>query len=167
MNYFKIKKIDIANGQGISTSIYFTGCRHHCHGCFNSELWDFTKGRPFDKQAKEELFTALSNENVRNLSILGGEPLQQGKEMADLLAEVKEKFPNKKIWLWTGYYLDELDEQQKETLSYCDYVVDGRFEESKSGINLLFKGSSNQTIYQRGKNGELTKVEDEELLRIR
>ena len=167
MNYIKIKKIDIANGQGISTTIYFAGCNQHCKGCFNSEYWDFKKGRPFTDQVKEELFGYLSNPNVRNLSILGGEPLQQGEELTALLSEVKEKFPDKKIWLWTGYYLKELNEAQLKTISYCDYIIDGRFEEDKSGINLVFKGSSNQTVWQRDSNGELTEISDEDLLQIK
>lgn len=156
MNYFKIKRYDISNGKNIRCSIFFSGCTHHCEGCFNSDLWDFKSGKPFDEAAKQELFMYLSDEHTKGLSVLGGEPLQQGQELTNLLKEVKEKFPDKNIWLWTGYYLDELDETQKETVALCDYVVDGRFIKSESGTNLLFRGSKNQTIWQND-NGKFVK----------
>ena len=153
MNYSTIKRYDIANFKGIRTSIYLSGCTHKCKGCFNSELWDFKHGKVFDNAAKEYLFSLLSDEHCVGLSVLGGEPLQQGAELTDLLKEVKEKFPTKNICLWTGYYLNELNDEQRETISYCDYVVDGRFEEDKADKKLLFRGSSNQTIW-KNENGE-------------
>lgn len=156
MNYNTIKKYDISNGKSIRTSIYFSGCKFACKGCFNYELWDFKSGKPFDDKAKKYLFELLSDEHCKGLSVLGGEPLQQGSELTDLLKEVKETFPEKDIWLWTGYYLSELDEQQMKTISYCNYVVDGRFEEDKSEEKLLFRGSSNQTIWEN-KNGKFVR----------
>lgn len=156
MNYYKIKKYDIANGKGIRTSIYFSGCHFHCKNCFNSELWDFKSGKPFTDEVKEELFALLNDNHCKGLSVLGGEPLDQGEELRDLLKEVKEKFPTKDIWLWSGFYLDELNALQREIISYCDKVVDGRFEEALSDRKLLFRGSSNQTIWEN-KNGEWVK----------
>lgn len=153
MNYSTIKRYDIANGKGIRVSVYLSGCTHKCKGCFNSELWDFKHGKTFDNTAKEHLYSLLSDEHCVGLSVLGGEPLQQGAELTDLLKEVKEKFPKKDIWLWTGYYLNELNDEQRKTISYCDYVVDGRFEEGKADKKLLFRGSSNQTIW-KNENGE-------------
>lgn len=156
MNYAKIQKMDIANGLGIRTVIYFCGCNFHCHNCQNKELWNFKYGKIFDNNAKIELFKALSNEHIKGLSILGGEPLQQGKELFYLIKEVKENFPDKDIWLWTGYYLSELNDEQKEIINLCDYIVDGRYEENKRDLTLNFRGSSNQTIWEK-KNGKFVK----------
>lgn len=150
MNYSTIKKYDISNGKGVRCSIFLTGCTHKCKGCFNSELWDFKAGKPFDNDAKKYLFELLADPHCVGLSVLGGEPLQQGVEMRDLLKEVRETFPDKDIWLWTGYYIPkELDALQVEITSYCDYVIDGRFDESKTDKKLLFRGSSNQTIWEK------------------
>ena len=158
MRYATIKKYDISNGSGIRTSFYCTGCTHHCCECFNRELWDFESGKEFDEKAKEQLFEYLSDEHCVGLSVLGGEPLQQGKDMLDLLTEIKEKFANKNIWLWTGYYLSELNDLQKDIINLCDYVVDGRFDCKKSGLNLRFRGSTNQTIWEKdNKSGKFVK----------
>lgn len=158
MNYKTIKKYDIANAIGIHTSIFFTGCKFHCHNCFNKEIWDFNSGEYFDKQAKDKLYEYISDEHVKGLSILGGEPLQQGEELLNLLKEIKIKFPNKRIWLWTGYYLNELNDLQKEIISYCDRVIDGRFDNNLKNYNLKLRGSSNQSIYDNI-NGEFVKIE--------
>lgn len=158
MNYYKIKPLDIANGLYCRTSIFFSGCKgfngKHCEGCFNSELWNFKSGKKFDENAKKELFECLSKSYIDGrLSILGGEPLQQDlDELKSLIIEVKEKFPQGDIWLWTGYYLSELDEKQKEIISLCNYVVDGRFDITKSGKNIKFRGSTNQTIWENKDN---------------
>ncbi len=154
MNYFKIKKYDIANGKGIRTSIFVSGCTFHCEDCFNYEAWSFSSGHKFDEDAKKELFDLLGDEQCKGLSVLGGEPLMQGQELLDLLKEVRLTFPDKNIWLWTGYYMNELNDLQKEIVSYCDYVIDGRFEKSQAYKKYLFKGSGNQTIWQRQENGE-------------
>ena len=156
MNYAKIQKMDIANGLGIRTVIYLSGCRFHCHNCQNNELWDFKYGKIFDNNAKIELFKALSNEHIKGLSILGGEPLQQGKDLFYLIKEVKENFPDKDIWLWTGYYLSDLNDEQKDIVNLCNYVVDGCYEEDKRDLSLNFRGSSNQTIWEK-KDGKFVK----------
>lgn len=159
MRYKSILKFDSANGKGIRTTIWFTGCRFHCKECFNNQIWDFNSGLPFDAEAKNKLFKYISNEHVKGLSVLGGEPLQQGEEMYELLKEVKENFPNKDIWLWTGYYLNELNDLQKKIISLCDYVVDGRFEEEKKDVRLYFRGSSNQTIWENNHDGTFSESE--------
>ena len=151
MNYAKIIKFDVANWIGIRTTIFFQGCNFGCKNCFNKELWDKNGGKPFDEEAKNKLFEYLSNPHVRGLSVLGGEPLIQGEELVNLLTEVRVKFPDKDIALWTGYYIDgrdELDETQKTILSLCDVVIDGRFIEELKDVTLKFRGSSNQTIYE-------------------
>lgn len=158
MNYSVIKKYDIANGPGIRTSLFVTGCTFACPGCFNSELWSFKAGKPFDDEAKETLFKLLSDSHCKGLSVLGGEPTIQGDDMLRLLQEVRKTFSTlKSVWLWTGHYLGELRGTEKDIVSYCDFIVDGRFNEKLSGKHLLFRGSSNQTIWQRV--GELGKFE--------
>lgn len=164
MNYFKIKKYDISNGSYIHTTIYFSGCAgfngKHCDGCFNHELWDFKSGKPFDDKAKEEFFSYIADEHVKAVSILGGEPMQQGTALAHLLKEIKETFPNKPIWLWTGYYKEQLNKDyQHEILSYVDYLIDGPFEKDKSGLNIKFRGSKNQTIWTKSFDGTWRKSE--------
>ena len=153
MNYFKIKKYDIANGKGLRTSLFVSGCNFECPGCFNRDAWDFRAGRPFDTETKRYLFELLSDPQCKGLSVLGGEPLKQGRDLLRLLQEVKNEFPEKDIWLWTGYYLDEMNKEQREIISYCNYVVDGRYIAESGGKHYLFKGSSNQTIWER-LNGE-------------
>ena len=163
MRIEKIKRYDIANGKGIRCTIYVNGCTHHCKGCFNSELWDFQGGVPFeDKKAK--IFELLADEHCKGLTVLGGEQLQQGEDMLNFLREVKATFPDKNIWLWTGYYLNELNDLQKEIISLCDYVVDGRFDETKTGKHLLFRGSSNQTIWEN-RNGKFERSEMNDIVK--
>jgi anaerobic ribonucleoside-triphosphate reductase activating protein len=160
MNYSKIKKYDISNGLGIRCSIFFTGCNFHCPECFNPELWDKNSGKPFDENAKTELFSYLKDEHCDGLSVLGGEPLIQGMQLVELLEEVRENFPNKTIWLWTGYKIDgDLNETQKMIIGLCDYVVDGLFKKELSGKKLRFRGSSNQIIW-RNENGVFTEATD-------
>lgn len=163
MNYWKIKKFDIANGSGLRTSIWVTGCHFHCKDCFNQELWEFSSGKLFDSVAEKELFEKLSDSHCQGLSVLGGEPLMQGQDMVNLLQKVKSMYPPKDIWIWTGFYLEEAlqDETRKKILSYCDVVVDGRFDHSKHVGHLYFRGSSNQSIY-RNINGEFVKIENPE-----
>lgn len=153
MNYDSIKNLDISNGLGVRVSIFFTGCHFHCKNCFNSKLWDFNSGKHFDLKARNLLFNYLSNEHIKGLSILGGEPLDQGVELLNLIQKVKNKFQNKNIWLWTGYKIlnNKLTTIQKAIISYCDFIVDGQFEESLKNPKLLFRGSSNQIIYENDK----------------
>lgn len=155
MNYSLIKKYDIANAKGINTSIFFCGCTHHCQGCFNASIWDFKCGQLFDDNAKQLLIKYLSDNEVKGLSILGGEPLQQGKEMYSLIKDIKSIFPDKKIWLWTGYYIDELNDEQKNIINLCDYVIDGRFDKNKTDGRIILRGSTNQTVWYNkdGKGG--------------
>lgn len=163
MNYAKIENFDVANGNGVRVSVFFTSCPHRCPHCFNSEYWDENSGKPFENKDKDELFSYLNNPHIKGLSVLGGEPLVQGYEMVELLKEVRKKFPTKDIWLWTGYYIDgreELTEEQKEILSLCDYVIDGRFVNDLKDLTLRFRGSSNQTIWEKDKETNTFKISD-------
>ena len=154
MNYSKIKRYDISNGCGIRTSVFFTGCNFHCPGCFNPELWDKNSGKEFNEEAKNVLFEYLSDEHCDGVSILGGEPLIQGEELLILLKEIRQKFPHKDIWLWTGYEISKLDKEsiQWKIICECDYVTDGLFKEEFAGKKLRFRGSSNQIIWKNENN---------------
>lgn len=147
MRYAKIRAMDIANGPGIRVSLFVQGCNHHCPGCFNQDTWDFEGGRIFNRRVKIQfLDLANKDKNIVGFSILGGEPLQQGEAMLDLVKSMKEQFPNKTIWMWTGYRFEELNEEQLEIISYIDVLVDGRFVESEKCLKDRFRGSYNQRI---------------------
>ena len=146
MRYFKARSEDIANGPGIRVSIWVQGCNRHCPGCFNPETWDFNGGRLFNNAVKTKFLNLAEDKNIVGFSILGGEPLQQGKDMLDLVKSMKEKYPDKTIWMWTGYKYENLNDEQLEIIKYIDILVDGEFIEADKCINKRFKGSNNQRI---------------------
>lgn len=159
MRYAKIRSQDIANGPGIRVSIYVQGCNRHCKNCFNPETWDFNGGRIFNRRVKEQFLNLADNKSIVGFSILGGEPLQQGKDMLDLVKSMKERFPTKTIWMWTGYRFEEFDQEQLEIIQYIDVLVDGEFIEEAKCPGKRFKGSSNQRIIDIPKTlqtGEIT-----------
>ncbi len=156
MNYGEIKLFDIANGEGIRVSLFVSGCTHHCKNCFNSETWDFNYGKPFDEDAENTIIKNLELDYVDGLSLLGGEPFEPSNQQALLpfLRRVKAKFPNQKVWCYTGYLFDkELQNDSRarceytdEMLSLIDVLVDGEFKQELYDISLSFRGSSNQRI---------------------
>ena len=156
MHYASIKKYDIANGEGIRISLFVSGCPHHCKNCFNKEAWDYDYGDLFTEKQEDEIIDFLSNDYIKGLSLLGGEPMfpTNQKGLLPLLRKVKEKYPNKTIWCYTGYIFDEeiMNKMYKENnytrefLSLIDVLVDGRFEEELLNRTLYFRGSSNQRI---------------------
>ena len=156
MNYADIKKADVANGLGVRVSLFVSGCTHHCKNCFNREAWDFNYGKEFTEKEEERIINELDHPYVAGLSLLGGEPLElvNQKGLLPLLRKVKEKFPEKNIWCYSGYTFEKdiLEkmcknwEETPELLSYIDVLVDGKFEEDKKDIKLRFRGSSNQRI---------------------
>ena len=156
MNYATIKFNDIANGTGVRTSLFVSGCTHKCKGCFNSEAWDFNYGNLFTKEVEDKIIESLKPYYVDGLSLLGGEPFepQNQQVLYPFLKRVKELFPDKDIWCYTGYLFDkELLTNSRATtpvtldmLSLIDVLVDGRFIEAKKNISLVFKGSENQRI---------------------
>ena len=166
MYYGNIKKNDIANGEGIRTTIFVSGCRNRCKNCFQPETWAFDYGNPFTEEVAEDIFKTFENPIVRGLTVLGGEPMEpeNQRELLSLLREFKERFPEKTVWLYTGNLYEELtgDEGSHEKalditgelLSLVDILVDGRFEEEKKSLGLRFRGSSNQRIIDMNKTRE-------------
>ena len=155
MNYAAIKWADVANGPGVRVSLFVSGCTHHCPGCFNPEAQDFGYGQPFTAAEEERILAALSPAHIKGLSLLGGEPLEPDNQRALLpfLRRVKERFPDKEIWCYSGYTLEELwgdgrarCEATGALLSHLDVLVDGPFVEAQKDLNLRFRGSANQRI---------------------
>ena len=164
MNYIGFNKYDTANGPGVRVSLFVSGCTLHCKGCFNSETWDKDSGKPFDDAAKQELFESLSYPYVKGLTITGGHPLElyNISNVVAIMKEVKFRFPDKDIWVYTGYKMKSLQNGYpkphslyfEQLLQYADVIVDGPFIESKKDITLKFRGSSNQNIWVKNDNDE-------------
>lgn len=156
MNYGEIKKTDIANGPGVRVSLFVSGCTHHCKGCFNPETWDFDYGNPFTEDTQEQIFKLLAPEYIAGLTVLGGEPFepQNQRVLASFLKEARKRHPQKNIWCYTGYLLDEelwkgspaRCEVTDEMLSYLDVLVDGEFMQEEKDVSLRFRGSRNQRL---------------------
>lgn len=161
MNYSEIKFNDIANGLGIRTSLFVSGCRNRCPGCFNKKTWDFNSGKLFTNETCQLILDSM-NEYTDGLSLLGGDPFEfeNVEGLLPLVKEFKEKFPDKSIWCYTGYLYEDLikDSKNKTFMSYIDILVDGRFELDLKNIKLKFKGSSNQRIIDVKKSLESSNV---------
>ena len=156
MNYLKIEKASISNGLGFRVVLFCAGCTRKCKGCFNPESWNFNAGKLFDDKAKEFLFEQLSKPYIKGLTISGGHAIEQknGTAILDLIQEVKTKFPEKDIWLYTGLRLSMSDFKEHylditisdEIFKLCDIVVDGPYIEEQRDITLPFRGSKNQRL---------------------
>ena len=164
MNYANIKKTDVANGEGVRVSLFVSGCRNHCKGCFNQETWDFAFGKPFTHDTEDELLEALAPKYISGLTVLGGEPFEEENQRALLpfLRLVNAMYPGKTIWCYTGYVYDvdlapadeatgrpagrKHCEATDEMLSLIDVLVDGPFILEKKNISLQFRGSENQRV---------------------
>ena len=154
MNYAEIKYCDAANGPGVRTSLFVSGCSHHCPGCFNEIAWDFNYGKPFTQDTIDSIIESLKPDYIQGLTLLGGEPFEYSnqKGLLPLVRQVREVLPQKDIWCFTGFLFDKdiienMCKKWKETnelLSYIDVLVDGRFVEELKNLNLKFKGSENQ-----------------------
>ncbi len=167
MNYGTIKKRDIANGPGVRVSLFVSGCTHHCPGCFNSVTWDFDYGDPFTPQTEQEILDLMAPDYISGLSLLGGEPMepQNQRALLPLLKRVKALYPQKNVWCYSGYTLEQLMGESRarvettdEMLALVDVLVDGRFVESKKDIRLRFRGSSNQRLIDLNKTRSLGKI---------
>lgn len=149
MRYSEIKDNDIANGKGIMMSLWTQGCPHRCKGCFNPETWDYDGGMEFTEKEEEYILENINAFDIkRNLSILGGEPLcpQNVDGVLALCKKFKEVYPEKMIYIWTGYTLEDFNDTQKEILNYIDVLVDGQFIKDLKNLSLKLRGSSNQRI---------------------
>lgn len=167
MNYARINPNDIANGIGVRVTLFVSGCTHHCKGCFNSETWDFGYGTPFTEETTEHIIKLLEPSYIEGLTLLGGEPMepQNQRALLPLLKKVRNIYPQKNIWCYSGYLFDKEIlsgrahcEVTDELLSYIDVLVDGRFVEEKKNIMLKFRGSENQRIIDVGKSLSENKV---------
>lgn len=158
MRIHKITYPDVNNGLGCRATVWVAGCTHHCKNCQNQETWSFNGGKPFDEECKEKLFDILSLSYIKGMTLSGGDPLCSYRDVLSLSKEAKEKFPDKDIWLYTGFTMVEInDKGMGEILNYVDYVVDGRFEEDKKDLTIAFRGSTNQTIWEKDVNGNFVK----------
>ena len=156
MNYSEIKYFDIANGEGVRTSLFVSGCRHGCPGCFNPDQWDFTAGSPFSREVQDKIVDSLAAEYIDGLSLLGGEPMEPENQRAlvDFVERVRQAYPEKTIWCYTGDTLEDLlnpsslrhTEVTRRLLAAIDVLVDGPFVQAHHDITLRFRGSSNQRI---------------------
>ena len=164
MNYGNIKNYDIANGEGVRVTLFVSGCTNHCKNCFQPLTWDFNYGQPFTKETEDQIIEMLKPKVITGLTLLGGEPFdpENQRELVHLVKRVKETYPNKSIWSYTGFILDQdiLDGGRKhcevtdEFLSYIDVLVDGPFVEELKDISLKFRGSKNQRIFDLQKSLE-------------
>ena len=156
MNYASIKDCDIANGPGVRVSLFVSGCTHHCKGCFNREAWDFDYGEPFTQDVIDRILEMLKPAYIKGLTLLGGEPFEPQNQgpIVELLRQIKQQYPDKSIWAFSGYLFDrdilsgKLGDWEitEEYLSYLDVLVDGPFVEAKKDLMLRFRGSSNQRL---------------------
>ncbi len=147
MRYNKVRKMDISNGPGVRVSIFMQGCTFNCKNCFNPETHDFNGGEEFTDETINQVLKLCENENIKGLSILGGEPMHKNNiEGTTKLAKMfKEKFPEKNVWVWTGFLFDK-DLKDKEALNYIDVLVDGQYVDELRDPRLKYSGSSNQRV---------------------
>lgn len=158
MRYANIDNCEICNGEGVGISLFVQGCPIHCKDCFNQEAWDFNGGKEWTAETQEEFLNLADKPYITRISILGGEPLadQNISAVYDLIVAIKNRFEDeKKIWLYTGYYIDEIKYKiisdkaclANNLLIMCDYIVDGRYEHEERDLSLKFRGSKNQHIW--------------------
>lgn len=159
MNFAQIRKYDVANGPGIRTTIFVTGCTHKCHNCFNEEYQDFNYGDTWTDKETEEVIGYLNLDEVKGLTLLGGEPFQNEVDLLEVIRDIKKEV-QKDIWIFSGYTYEEIlkDQNKKKLLEECDVLVDGRFVEALKDLKLRFRGSSNQRIIDIQKSLDKNKV---------
>ena len=163
MRYAQIRSMDISNGEGVGVSLFVQGCDRHCFNCFNSETWDFNGGKEWTEEAKNKFMELIDRPYIRRISVLGGEPLaeQNLDEVLSLIKEIRISFPEKTIWLYTGYELSEIIKQEQyekvsgipdvwskrwEIIKLCNIVVDGEYIDEQKDLTLKWRGSKNQHV---------------------
>ena len=163
MRYAQIRSMDISNGEGVGVSLFVQGCDRHCFNCFNSETWDFNGGKEWTEEAKNKFMELIDRPYIRRISVLGGEPLaeQNLDEVLSLIKEIRISFPEKTIWLYTGYELSEIIKQEQyekvsgipsvwskrwKIISNIDVLVDGEYIDEQKDLTLKWQGSKNQHV---------------------
>ncbi len=156
MNYGQIKNCDVANGEGVRVTLFVSGCTNRCKGCFQPETWDFNYGQPYTQETEDEIIKMLEPAYINGLTLLGGEPFEPENQRAlvSLVKKVKILYPNKTVWAFTGFTLEQLMSQTphpkcevtQDLLFNIDVLVDGRYEADKKNIMLKFRGSENQRL---------------------
>ena len=156
MNYATIRPFDVANGPGVRVSLFVSGCTHRCKNCFNAEAWDFNYGELFTEKEEEKILEALKPDYIKGFSLLGGEPFEKSNQevLSEFLPKIKEAYPEKTIWCYTGYDFEKdlltgriTDKEITDKMLSCiDILVDGKFVEELKNLKLRFKGSENQRI---------------------
>lgn len=159
MRIHKITYPDVNNGLGFRVTLWVSGCIHHCKGCQNKETWSFESGREFIDNDEEEIFKVLSLPYIKGITFSGGDPLCSYDDILALAKKIKDKFPKKDIWLYTGYTFESVFENFKEILKYIDIIVDGKFIEEQKDVSLPFRGSSNQRIWEKDLEGNFKRSE--------
>ena len=147
MKYNIVRKMDISNGPGVRVSVFMQGCEFHCKNCFNPETWSFENGKEFTQGTIDEVLNLCDQDYIKGLSILGGEPMHPKNidGTTKLAKAFKEKYPNKNLWVWSGFKFDE-DLKDKEVMKYVDVLVDGRYVDEMHNPNLKWRGSTNQRV---------------------
>ena len=165
MRYAQITPFEVCNGKGAGVSLFVQGCHFHCKGCFNQEAWDFCGGKEWNEEVENKFFELINKPYIKRVTILGGEPFADKNALTvlDLIRKIKHRFPEKNIWIYTGYTFEEICEKYCEEslynlftnvdkpnawrhISFVDFIVDGRFIEKERDTTLLFRGSKNQRI---------------------
>ncbi len=151
MNYHQYHPIDVVNGPGTRCTLFVSGCEHHCKGCYNQSTWSLRSGHPYNQELEDRIIADLNDERIprRGLSLSGGDPLHPANVSAvlQLVKRVKQECADKDIWLWTGYLLADLSEEQKQVVEHIDVLIDGKFEQALFDPSLDWRGSSNQVIH--------------------
>lgn len=151
MRINKITYPDVNNGVGFRVTIWVSGCVHHCRGCHNPETWDFNGGREFTEDDKKKIFELIDKPYMKGVTFSGGDPLCSYSDVLSFAKELKEKYPDKDIWIYTGYVMEYVKENMPEILKYTDYMVDGEYHDKERDLALPFRGSRNQNIWKKNK----------------
>lgn len=155
MRYALMRKMDISNGAFVGVSLFVQGCHFHCKNCFNEETWDFKGGYEWTQESKDKFLELMNKPYIKRVSILGGEPLadENIKDVVDLMKTIKEKYPDKDIWVYSGYTMNVIKKRKlDDVLKYADVIVDGRYIDELRDIRLKWRGSSNQHIWIKNGN---------------
>lgn len=168
MRYASIRSMDISNGEGCGVALFVQGCDRHCYNCFNPETWDFNDGKEWNNDIQNRFLQLVDRQFIQRISILGGEPLapQNVCDVFYLIQEIKERYPDKRIWLYTGYMLDDIVNVKETSWGYfaysivylCDVIVDGEYIDKQKDMHLLYRGSKNQRLIDIRKTIESGKV---------